>query len=49
MGKVRGRKIIAPSNIYTAFLALAFCVVLATVAFVIYNCYFQYGVIFKMP
>lgn len=39
----------ASSNIYTAILALAFCLVLATAVFVAYKCYFQYAVIFKSP
>jgi len=45
-GRNRGE---TPSNIYTIILALAFCVVLATAAFVASKCYFQYGAIFKIP
>jgi len=48
-GPFRGKKVIVPSNIYTAILALAFAVVLATTAFVAYTCYSQYGTIFKIP
>ena len=48
-GQNRGGRVIASSNVYTAILALVFCVVLATAAFVAYKCYFQYGTIFKMP
>ncbi len=39
----------ASSNLYTVILALAFAVVLATVVFVAYKCYFQYEIIFRMP
>jgi hypothetical protein len=39
----------ATSNLYTVILALAFAVVLATVVFVAYKCYFQYEIIFRMP
>jgi hypothetical protein len=45
----RGAKVVASSNLYTAILALAFGIVLATAAFVAYKCYFQYGTIFKIP
>ncbi len=48
-GQTRGGKIIASNNLYTAIIALAFCVVLATAAFVAYKCYFQYGTIFRVP
>jgi hypothetical protein len=44
-----GRKVVAPNNLYTVFLALALCAVLATALFVGYKCYIQYGTIFKMP
>jgi hypothetical protein len=37
------RKIIVSSNVYTAILALAFLAVLATAAFVAYQCGTQYG------
>jgi len=42
-------KIAVPNNLYTAVLALAFGIVLATAAFVAYKCYFQYGTIFRIP
>jgi len=45
----RGVKITPPSNLYTAVLAVAFSVVLATSAYVAYACYTQYGTIFGMP
>jgi len=48
-GPSRGKKITIPDNIYTAILALAFCVVLATAALVVYKCYGQYGTFFKIP
>jgi len=48
-GPIRGKKITIPDSVYTAILALAFCVVLATVALVAYKCHSQYGTIFKIP
>lgn len=38
-----------PSNLYTAILAVALATVLATAAYVAYQCYTQYGTIFGMP
>ena len=49
MPQSRGGKIAPPSNLYTAVLAVAFAVVLATAAYVTYTCYNQYGTIFGMP
>ncbi len=48
-GRIWGGKVIAIDNLYTVILALAFCVVLATAAFVAYKCYFQYETIFSIP
>jgi len=48
-GQSRGGKIVASNNLYTAIVALAFCVVLAAAAFVAYKCYCQYGTIFGVP
>ena len=48
-GQARGKKVTVPDNLYTIILALAFCAVLATAAFVAYQCYTQYGVLFKIP
>jgi len=48
-GQSRGGKAAASNNLYTAILALAFCIVLATAALVAYKCYFQYGTIFRIP
>jgi hypothetical protein len=48
-GQTRGKKITAPDNLYTIILAVAFCVVLATAVFVVYECYVQYGTIFTIP
>lgn len=45
----RAVKPAVPSNLYTAMLAVAFGVVLATTAFVAYTCFAQYGTIFSMP
>jgi len=39
----------APSNLYTAILAVALGVVVATSAFVAFQCYTQYNTIFGMP
>ncbi len=47
--QARGKKITAPDNLYTVILAVAFGVVLATAAFVVYECYVQYGTIFTIP
>ena len=46
---IRGGKIIASNNIYTAILAFAIFVVLTTSAFVAYKCYAQYGTLFQIP
>jgi len=48
-GPTRGKKITVPDNLYTVILALAFGLVLATAAFVAYQCYTQYGTIFTIP
>lgn len=49
MPQPRGGKISPPSTLYTALLAMAFGVVLATAAYVTYACYSRYGTIFGMP
>lgn len=46
--QTRGKKITPPDNLYTIILAVAFCAVLATAAFVAYQCYTQYETIFKI-
>ncbi|MFH1716150.1 MAG: hypothetical protein ABIF19_02265 [Planctomycetota bacterium] len=43
---MQSNKVSVPDNLYTVILALAFCAVLATAAFVAYKCYSQYGSIF---
>jgi hypothetical protein len=48
-GQIRGGKVAAPSNVYTALLGLACLAVLATLAFVAIQCYTQYDTIFKIP
>ena len=48
-GQARGKKVAVPYNLYTIILALAFCAVLATAAFVAYQCHTQYGTLFKIP
>jgi len=45
----RGAKPVGTDNLYTVILGLAFCVVLATAAFVAFKCYLQYETIFKIP
>jgi hypothetical protein len=42
------RKTIAPNNLYTALLALALGVVVATTIFIAVKCYTDYGTIFKI-
>lgn len=42
------KKTIAVSDLYTAVLALATGVVLATAGFVAYQCHMDYGTIFKI-
>ncbi len=48
-GPIRGKKVTIPDNVYTVILALAFCVVLATVALVVYKCYDHYETIWNIP
>ena len=45
----RGAKPSPPSNLYTAILAVAFGVVLATAVYVTFTCYTQYQTIIGMP
>jgi len=49
MPQPRGGKVSPPSTLYTAILAVAFGVVLATAAYVTYACHTQYGTIFGLP
>ena len=49
MPQPRGGKISPPSNLYTAILAVAVGVLLATAAYVTYACYMRYGTIFGQP
>ena len=48
-GQTPVEKVAVSNNIYTAVLALAFCVVLVTATFVAIKCIGQYGTIFKIP
>jgi hypothetical protein len=41
-------KVKASSNLYTALLALACGIVLATAGFVAYKCWFDYGTLFQI-
>ena len=45
----RGKKISVPDNVYTVILALAFCAVLATAAYVAFKCNAQYETLFTIP
>jgi hypothetical protein len=49
MPQSRGGTVSPPSNLYTAILAVAVGVVLATAAYVTFACYNCYGTIFGMP
>jgi len=49
MPQARGGKISPANNLYTAILAVALCVVIASAAFVAFQCYTQYGTIFGTP
>jgi hypothetical protein len=46
---IRNIKPAAMSNLYTALLAVAVGVVLATAAFVAVKCYFDYNTLFTIP
>jgi len=48
-GQSRGRRVVVPDNLYTVILAVACGAVLATLIFVAYMCYSQYGTIVKTP
>ena len=45
----RGKMISVPDNLYTVILAVAFCAVLASAAYVAYQCYSQYETLFSIP
>jgi hypothetical protein len=47
-GKVRGRRAIVASNIYTALLALALGAVCSAAGFVVFKCFVQYETILKI-
>jgi hypothetical protein len=49
MPQPRGGRTAPASNLYTVILALAFGVVLATTAYVVYMCKIQYGLFFGTP
>jgi hypothetical protein len=44
-GKVQSKKVVAPNNLYTVYLGFALLIVVATVAYISFQCYQQYGVI----
>jgi len=44
-----GKKIAIPNNIYTALLAASFGSLLATICFVAYKCFTQYGTLINIP
>lgn len=43
------KQITVPSNMCTAFLAVSFGILVATIAFVAFKCFTQYGTLFKIP
>lgn len=43
------KKIATPSNIYTAFLAVSLGILIATIGFVAFKCFTQYGALFTIP
>jgi len=45
----RGGKVSPPNNLYTAILAVAVGVILATMVYVTFACYTRYETIFGMP
>jgi biopolymer transport protein ExbB/TolQ len=49
IGQSRKGKTGVPDNLYTAILAVAFGIVLASAGFVAYQCYTQYGTLFSIP
>lgn len=49
MPQPRGGKISPPNNLYTALMALAVGVLVATTAYVAYACQMRYGMIFGQP
>jgi hypothetical protein len=49
MPQARGGKITPPSNLYTAILAVAVGVVLATAVYVTFACSSRYETIFGLP
>ena len=48
MPQPRGGKISPPNNLYTAILAVAVGVLVATAAYVTYACYMRYDTIFGL-
>jgi len=48
VGQIRPARPNTANNVYTAMLALAFGVVLATAIFVAFKCYSQYGSLFSL-
>jgi hypothetical protein len=48
MPQPRGGKVSPPNNLYTAILAVAFGIVLATAAYVTFACYSRYEAIFSI-
>ena len=48
-GRMPGKKVKVPDNIYTVLLLAACLVVAVTAVFVLIQCYRQYGTIFSAP
>lgn len=43
------RKVLTSSNVYTAFLGVSLGLLVATAAFLVYQCLSQYGILFSIP
>jgi biopolymer transport protein ExbB/TolQ len=43
------RKVLTSSNVYTAFLGASLGLLVATAAYLVYQCLSQYGTLFSIP
>jgi hypothetical protein len=43
------RKVLTSSNVYTAFLGVSLGMLVATAAYLVYQCLSQYGTLFSIP
>ncbi len=46
---IRNRKTAVPNNVYTAFLAVSFGILVASALFVTFKCLSHYDTLFKIP